>query len=209
MRAAMPMDSNCFHHAAYLKSAVKLAQLPRDEGLEVAFVGRSNAGKSSIINALTGHRGLARTSKMPGRTRELIVFRLNGSSRLVDLPGYGFSRAPQPTQQRWRETLPAYFEKRRSLAGVVLIMDARHPLKETDESLLAWLAPRVPRLRVILNKADKLSRGQAAATLREVSARLTRVLQTDASCQLASARSGAGIEELRRTLAAWLTPSQA
>jgi GTP-binding protein len=163
--------------------------------VEVAFAGRSNCGKSSAINAITGRRNLARTSRTPGRTQLVNFFELAPGERLVDLPGYGYARVSEAKRRRWRELIGAYFEDRRSLAGIVLIMDSRNPLKDLDWKLIEQAGDL--SLHVLLSKADKLGRAQADSALREV----RRALGPRASAQLFSARSGLGVEEARNRVA--------
>lgn len=151
----MPLDDLTF-----LTSAPTLAALPEDAGREVVFAGRSNAGKSSAINAVFNRRGLARVSKQPGRTQAFNVFEIDPHRRVVDLPGYGYAKVPEAIQRRWAAELPRYFAEREALAGIVLIMDVRHPFKETDTAFLELARPETPVL-VVLTKCDKLSRGQA------------------------------------------------
>lgn len=189
--------------AAYLLSAHKLADLPPDRGLEVAFAGRSNAGKSSAINAITGIRGLARTSKTPGRTQQIIYFRLDQQRCLVDLPGYGYAKVPAHIKAHWEHTLAAYLETRRALRGLVLVMDVRHPLKPPDEQMLGWCARADMPVHVLLTKSDKLGSGAGAAALQRVRAAL-RERGAAGSAQLFSALRGQGLEEARARLDGWL-----
>jgi ribosome biogenesis GTP-binding protein YsxC/EngB len=186
-------------HAKYLKSAYSLSDLPPDEGIEVACTGRSNAGKSSAINAVTGVRGLARTSKTPGRTRELIFFSVGPGRRLVDLPGYGYAKVPHRLRRHWHRTLDGYFRVRRSLSGLVLVMDSRHPLTDFDELMLNWSCDRQIPTHVLLTKADKLSRSRAFEVLRRVSSVL-KEQQFPVSSQLFSATKRIGIEEAQANL---------
>lgn len=192
------------HDAHFALAAPSPHQFPPDLGREVAFAGRSNAGKSSALNRLLNRRGLARTSKLPGRTREVVFFALDDARRLADLPGYGYAAVDAATRARWGTLLPAYFE-RAALAGVVLLMDARHPLRDTDRALLELAGPRPVHL--LLTKSDKLSRGAGAQTL--ASAR--RSLAADPggagtrTVQLFSSLTGAGLDEARAVLDAWLT----
>ena len=134
----MDPDRKPYHSAHYVISAHRLDQLPPDEGFEVAFAGRSNAGKSSAINALTGQKSLARTSKTPGRTQQIVIFEIDAERRIADLPGYGFARVPEKLKAHWRAVMQRYFEERACLRGVILVMDARHPMKPFDEQMLAW-----------------------------------------------------------------------
>ena len=187
-----------FPQARFLTSAAAAAQFPADAGKEVAFAGRSNAGKSSAINAIAQRRGLARTAKTPGRTRLLNFFELAPARRLVDLPGYGYASAPAAERHTW-VSLTEALRGRASLSGLFVVVDSRRGLTSGDEGLLEWLPP-TQRVHVLLSKADKLSRGEAAATLRAVSRRLAG----RATAQLFSALKGTGVREAQDTLAAWL-----
>ncbi|MFW9606349.1 MAG: ribosome biogenesis GTP-binding protein YihA/YsxC [Pseudomonas sp.] len=189
--------------ASFIKSAAKVEQCPPDEGLEVAFAGRSNAGKSSALNTLT-HARLARTSKTPGRTQLLNFFRLNDHCRLVDLPGYGYAKVPIPLKEHWQHHLEAYLGSRHSLAGVVLLMDVRHPLTEFDRMMLDWAkASRLP-LHILLTKADKLTFGAARNTLLGVQKDIRQQWGEVASVQLFSAPKRQGIEDAHAVLTRWL-----
>ena len=187
-----------FGEARFLTSVASPAQFPADIGAEVAFAGRSNAGKSSAINAITRHRGLARTSKTPGRTRLLNYFELGPAKRLVDLPGYGYANVPAAERGAWLPLL-AHLRTRASLTGLFMIVDARRGMTDGDEGLIEW-SQASHRLHVLLSKADKLNRGEAAATLRATSARLAG----RGTVQLFSALRGIGVREAQDTLAAWL-----
>ena len=187
-----------FPGAHFLVSAAAPGQFPADIGREVAFAGRSNAGKSSAINAISQRHGLARTSKSPGRTRLLNFFQLAPAKRLIDLPGYGYASAPAVERRAWLPLLEALRE-RVSLAGLFVIVDARRGLTSGDEGLLEWLQPE-QRVHVLLSKADKLNRGEAAAALRAASQQLAG----RATAQLFSALRGTGVGEAQDTLAAWL-----
>jgi GTP-binding protein len=197
-----------YRGATFMLSAARMAQCPADEGVEVAFAGRSNAGKSSAINAICDHGKLARASKTPGRTQQINFFALGADRRLVDLPGYGFARAPEELRRQWGRLVETYLERRRTLAGIVLVMDIRHPLKEQDRTLIGWAAPLGIPLHVLLTKADKLSRGPARAALLAVRRELAWL--SAASVQLFSALSGEGVEEARTVLDHWYaTPREA
>ena len=193
-----------FPHAQFLISAAAPAQFPPDHGAEVAFVGRSNAGKSSAINAIAHRRGLARTSKMPGRTRLLNFFELGAQRRIVDLPGYGYASAPEAERRTWQPMIEA-LKGRRSLRGLFVIVDARRGVTHGDEELLDWSAPG-HRLHVLLAKADKLNRSEGAQVLRATSETLGG---RGATVQLFSAHSNAGVTEAQDVLAAWLAAAPA
>jgi len=186
--------------ARFLKSAASLADLPPDWGREVAFAGRSNAGKSSALNAIADIAGLARVSKTPGRTRLINLFALDDSRRLVDLPGYGYARVPEAERRRWGALLEDYFAVRPCLKGLVLLMDIRHPLTDFDRQLLAFAEPLKRPVHILLSKADKLGGNQARQSL----AAVKRDLVGRASVQLFSALKGDGVDEAQRLLMGWL-----
>jgi GTP-binding protein len=190
-----------FRNASFLLSAARIAQCPPDEGREVAFAGRSNAGKSSALNAICGLRKLARTSNTPGRTQLLNFFVLPDGRRLVDLPGYGYAKVPAAQRAAWGKLVEDYVRTRRSLAGIVLLMDVRHPLKPQDHQLIDWAATLQLPLHVLLTKADKVSRNEAARTLTAV----RKALATLPLCsvQLFSALKAQGIDEARELLESW------
>ena len=183
-----------FSQASFALAAGRPADLPPAGPAEIAFAGRSNVGKSSAINALLARRGLARTSKTPGRTQTINFYDLADGVRLVDLPGYGYARVPQPMRQQWKALVGAYLESRIP-AAVVVIMDARHPATDLDRQLLAWLGEQ--RVLVLLSKADKLPRAAQAAALQ-----VARPLS--AHVQLFSSVTRQGVEECRDLLAGWL-----
>lgn len=201
------MTNPTFPPVTFLISAAALAQLPFDQGAEVAFAGRSNVGKSSALNAITGVRGLARTSKTPGRTQLINFFSLDNTRRVVDLPGYGYAKVPLEIKARWEKTLAQYLETRTSLRGLVLLMDIRHPLKEFDKNMLAWASQRQLPLHILLTKADKLSRSVALRTLQQVNKALVEY-PSATSIQLFSAQSGLGLAEARKHLLKWLNSSE-
>jgi GTP-binding protein len=192
-----------FQLARFLTSASKLSQCPPDTGAEVAFAGRSNAGKSSCINAITGQGKLARTSKTPGRTQLINFFELNETQRLVDLPGYGFAKVPMDVKLAWQRHLEHYLRERQSLKGVVLLMDIRHPLQEFDRNMLGWARTSGLRIHTVLTKADKLNRSPANAVLLETRKQLAAIDQA-ITVQLLSAETKAGVTELQELLASWL-----
>jgi GTP-binding protein len=187
-----------FPEVHFLISAASASQFPPDRGAEVAFAGRSNAGKSSAINAITQRQGLARTSKTPGRTRLLNFFELAAGERLVDLPGYGYASGPPQERDAWQRLIDALRE-RASLRGLFVIIDVRRGISEGDAALLAWAAPE-QKVHVLLSKADKLGHGAAGAALRAA----TAALAPRATVQLFSALKGTGVREAQDTLAAWL-----
>lgn len=192
-----------YPNVKFIGSAWQPAQFPEDVGSEVAVAGRSNAGKSSAINAIVGRQGLARTSKTPGHTRLINFFELEPGRRLVDLPGYGFARVPQKMQRHWRQLMQAYFASRAALIGVVIVMDARRPLLEFDWQMLEWARGRGIAAHLLLTKSDKLNRGEARLTLSRVRAETG----LRATAQLFSAVTRIGVDEARGALAAMLNGS--
>lgn len=200
---APPPPNPLYRKATFQTSAERLAQAPEDSGWEVAFAGRSNAGKSSAINTVTGQKALARTSKTPGRTQLINFFSLDDQRRLVDLPGYGFAKAPEALKRRWRHSMEEYLAGRHSLRGLVLVMDVRHPLTEFDGMMIDWCAHQGLPLHLLLTKADKLKRGPATATLHQVR-RSVAGLQVEVGVQLFSALKRTGVDELQALLDRWL-----
>ncbi len=194
-----------YHTARFMTSSPTLAQCPADSGREVAFAGRSNAGKSSAINALTQQNALARTSKTPGRTQLINFFSVGGDTeqRLVDLPGYGFAKVPEAVKREWQRHLAEYLQRRGSLRGLMLMMDVRHPLSEFDEMMLGWADEQDMAVHILLTKADKLKPGAAKNSLQQVRRRL-RDWEDLVSVQLFSALKRQGIEEARERLDGWL-----
>jgi len=192
-----------FRNATFVLSVHELDELPPPGAPEVAFAGRSNAGKSSAINALAHHNRLAFVSKTPGRTQLVNFFRLSDGALLVDLPGYGYARVPDAVQRHWRELVSVYLQTRETLRGLALVMDVRHPLTPLDETMLSWFRPTAKPVHVLLTKADKLSRGPAEAALRRVRARLAE-LAPNFTAQLFSAPKRTGVEEAEEVLGAWL-----
>lgn len=189
-----------FRSLRFLTSAAAPAGFPPDVGCETAFAGRSNSGKSSALNAIAGVRNLARVSKTPGRTRLVNFFELDRGRRVVDLPGYGYAQAPVAMRAGWEQLMRGYFGGRRSLAGLVVVMDIRQPLTEFDEQLLDWLAPRALPVLGLLSKADKLSRSAGLRALERANLRAHGRI----ALQAFSSRSGAGVESAREAIAAWL-----
>ncbi len=193
-----------YRAARFLISASRVSQCPPDEGWEVAFAGRSNAGKSSAINSLTGNSKLARTSKTPGRTQLLNFFSLSDDQRLVDLPGYGYAKVPEKVKRDWVRQIEYYLQHRRSLRGLVLLMDVRHPLQDFDRMMIEWCAAAAMPVHILLTKADKLKKNPARNALFKVRGELAAHADL-VSVQLFSALKHTGHEELRETLDAWLT----
>ncbi len=196
-------DSINYALTAFLKSAPTLRDCPPDSGAEVAFAGRSNAGKSSAINALTRQTKLARTSKTPGRTQLINFFALSEQQRLVDLPGYGFAKVPLEVKRRWEQHLEEYLRYRRCLRGLVLLMDIRHPLQAFDATMIDWAAQSEMPVRVLLTKADKLKFGAAKNTLLKVRKSLLPYGEL-VQAQLFSAQTGQGVDDLKEQLDIWL-----
>ena len=184
-------------NAEFLRAVGRMADLPPPGPPEVVFAGRSNVGKSSAINALTGRRALARVSKTPGRTQTINFYSIGDEAHLVDLPGYGYARVPQSMRAQWRELVGAYLGAARNLVGVIVIMDARHPLTPLDVQLIEWLGARP--LHILLSKADKLSRNEQARTLQDVQRRVGRHTAT-----LFSSVTKQGVDESRDLLEQWL-----
>ncbi len=192
-----------YHLARYLISASKLDQCPPDTAREVAFVGRSNAGKSSAINVLTSQTKLARTSKTPGRTQLLNYFEVVPERYIVDLPGFGYAKVPLDVKRKWQRQLELYLQERESLQGLVLLMDIRHPFKDFDEVMVQWCLQSDLPLHVLLTKADKLSRGGAKTALLQARTRL-EAQGPELSVQLFSSLTKEGADELRAKLDSWL-----
>ena len=193
---------NPFAETRFLTSAAQLERLPEPDRPEVAFAGRSNAGKSSALNRLCGQKQLARVSKTPGRTQLLNFFELP-TGRLVDLPGYGFAQVPHAVRRDWGKLVTGYIEIRENLRGLVLVMDARHPLTDFDRQMLAWAAAQQLPCHVLLTKADKLTPSVGRKTLGEVT-RALPLLCAGSTAQLFSAETGAGVEEARAVVSALL-----
>ena len=196
--------------ARYLLAAHQPRQLPPDGGFEVAFAGRSNAGKSSALNALCRQGALARVSKTPGRTQQLVYFELPQFEQryLVDLPGYGYAKVPNALRDHWRELIDAYLRERQSLRGVVLIMDSRHPLKDFDRLMLQYCRDIGLPCHVLMTKVDKLSRGEAARTLLATRKEMA-TLCPGATVQTFSSLDKIGIDEARTAIAHWLSAEPA
>jgi len=196
---------SAYPNARFLKSAHEPGDFCDDSGVEVAFSGRSNSGKSSAINAILHRRDLARTSKTPGRTQLVNFFELGPGARLVDLPGYGYAKVPPALRQHWRSLLGSYFAERVSLSGLFIVMDGRRPLTEFDWQMIEMAAAHGCPVHVLLSKCDKLGRNEARNTIRRVKAELGDA----ASAQLFSAVSGEGLDEARRVLKSMLLGQRA
>jgi GTP-binding protein len=194
-----PNKFNPYRQAHYVISAHTVKQLPEDSGIEVAFAGRSNAGKSSAINTLTDQKSLARTSKTPGRTQQIVIFQIDDDRRLADLPGYGYAKVPDKLRSHWRHVMQQYFHRRLSLRGVVLVMDIRHPMRPFDEQMLEWCRASELPCHVLLTKADKIKRGPAQSTLLKV----RKSLPFGATAQTYSAKNKLGLDELITRLNDW------
>lgn len=192
-----------FSGARFLTTVNHLRDLPVHAGREVAFAGRSNAGKSSAINTLANHSRLAFTSKTPGRTQHINFFALGADRFLVDLPGYGYAKVPPDIRQHWEGLLSRYLQTREALCGLVVIMDARHPLTPLDEQMLAWFAPTGKPVHILLTKADKLSRQQATLTLNRVKLYLAEHCP-QCTAQLFSSLKKSGVEEADAVIGKWL-----
>lgn len=193
-----------FHGTKFLTSANQLSQLPESEGHEVAFAGRSNAGKSSALNALTSQSTLARTSKTPGRTQLINYFEVDPNSFLVDLPGYGYAKVPERIRLHWQSVIQGYFETRKNLSGLIMMMDVRHPLTALDEQMLRWCESQDLRVHILLTKADKLKRGPAKTSLFKVEEAL-KEFSMPATVQLFSATDHTiGLQEALKVLNDWL-----
>ena len=196
-----------FSQAKFYTTVNHLRDLPRHGGREVAFVGRSNAGKSSAINTLANHTRLAFTSKTPGRTQHLNYFDLGEHRYLVDLPGYGYAKVPPEVQAHWEHLLSEYLQTREELCGLVVIMDARHPLTERDQGMLDWFAPTGKPIHILLTKSDKLSRQQSTQALREVKEFLSEHFQ-QCTVQLFSSLKKIGMDEAEAVIGSWFADQE-
>lgn len=208
MRFAHPIIMSLFSRAKFLTTVNHLRDLPDHGGLEVAFVGRSNAGKSSAINTLANHVRLAYTSKTPGRTQHLNFFDLDNKLFLVDLPGYGYAKVPPESKKHWETLLGRYLHIRKELVGLILIMDSRHPLTPLDEAMIDWFTPTGRPLHVLLTKSDKLSRQQATLTLNKVKAHLNEFFP-HCTVQLFSSLKKQGTDEAEAVIKQWFDEASA
>lgn len=196
-----------YQKATFLTSAPDIKALPADTGIEVAFAGRSNAGKSSALNTLTRQNGLARTSKTPGRTQLINTFALAENQRLIDLPGYGFAKVPLAVKEKWQKALSGYLIKRKSLKGIVVLMDIRHPLKDLDQDLIHWAVQSNLQVLLLLTKADKLSPGPRKKVLLEVT-EASMAFMGDVTVQVFSSLTKLGLPELEQKLDQWFSAEQ-
>ncbi|PCI55037.1 MAG: YihA family ribosome biogenesis GTP-binding protein [Gammaproteobacteria bacterium] len=200
------MSSTTIHlsKATFTISAPDISKLPEDSGIEVAFAGRSNAGKSSALNTLTNQRGLARTSKTPGRTQLINVFEIGDNKRLIDLPGYGFAKVPLEMKKKWQKALGEYLEKRQSLKGLVVLMDIRHPLKNLDMDLIEWAVDGDLPVLALLTKCDKLSQGKRSTEVLKVK-KVLDALNGDIKVQAFSSLKRTGSEQADKVICDWFT----
>ena len=196
-----------FNQTHFTTSADRLASCPEDSLAEIAFSGRSNAGKSSAINAITGQKALARISKTPGRTQLINFFEVESHRYLVDLPGYGFAKVPIAVKEKWQRELEKYLRERVTLAGLVILSDIRHPMKEFDQQMVSWSIQSELPVLLLLTKADKLKRGAAKNTLLKVKKELQN--ETLVRVELFSAHNGTGIDRARDQLSQWFTEEAA
>lgn len=197
------MARNAYRQLRFEFGAHDLKQLPPDGGIEVAFAGRSNAGKSSALNAIADQKALARTSKAPGRTQQINYFPLDDARRVVDLPGYGYAKVPEALRRHWQQTLGRFLETRQALRGLVLVMDVRRPLTDYDMQMLDWCHHRGMPVHCLLTKADKLKHGRAQAMLQAVRKDLADEYGDAVTVQLFSALKKQGVEEARAVLDRW------
>ncbi len=195
-----------YNKATFVTSAPDISKLPADTGIEVAFAGRSNAGKSSALNALTDQK-LARTSKTPGRTQLINTFALDDTRRLIDLPGYGFAKVPLEMKKKWQKSLGEYLQRRESLKGLVVLMDIRHPLKDLDQELIEWAAQSGISVLCLLTKADKFKQGKRKSEVLKVRKALSE-MEGDITVHAFSSLKGIGLNELAKTLDLWFLGPQ-
>lgn len=197
------VNNNHYQKADFLLGVHQLSQLPPDEGIEIAFAGRSNAGKSSALNAISGNKHLARTSKTPGRTQQINFFQIDPKRHLVDLPGYGYAKVPIKVKQHWQHVLGQYLLTREVLHGVVIMVDIRRLLREYDVIMLELCEQRNLPVHILLTKADKLKRGPATAALHKLETQLHKEFSNPLTVQLFSAVTGTGLEQAKAKLDEW------
>ncbi len=198
----MTIKNYNYHMTRFITSAPDIRHLPQDVGIEVAFAGRSNAGKSSALNALTRQKSLARTSKTPGRTQLINLFEVEEGIRLVDLPGYGYAEVPEEMKHKWQKALGEYLQKRECLLGLVVLMDIRHPLKDLDMQMIEWAVTMQVPVMVLLTKADKLASGARKSQLAKVRQELA-TLGGDVQIEYFSTLKKIGIDQLEQKLNLW------
>ena len=195
-----------YHKTHFLTSAPNLKSLPEDSGIEIAFAGRSNAGKSTALNALTNQKNLARTSKTPGRTQLINLFEVEPQCKLVDLPGYGYAAVPEQMKQLWQHALGEYLQKRECLAGIIVLMDIRHPLKDLDQQMIEWAVSADLPILLLLTKADKLSQSERSKQVKMVREAILP-FQGDIQVEAFSALKRTGIDQLAAKLDSWFAPN--
>ncbi|PSU30181.1 ribosome biogenesis GTP-binding protein YihA/YsxC [Photobacterium lutimaris] len=194
-----------YRNTGFITSAPTIRHLPNDTGVEIAFAGRSNAGKSSALNRITDQKSLARTSKTPGRTQLINMFEVIPGCNLIDLPGYGYAQVPLEMKLKWQESLGEYLQKRECLQGLVVLMDIRHPLKDLDQQMIMWaIESRLPVL-VLLTKADKLKSGARKQQLMKVRDNV-KTFGGDVQVEAFSSLKGIGLDQVRRKLDEWFAP---
>ncbi|WP_249960748.1 ribosome biogenesis GTP-binding protein YihA/YsxC [Histophilus somni] len=194
-----------YHKTHFLMSAPNIQVLPEDSGIEIAFAGRSNAGKSTALNALTQQKNLARTSKTPGRTQLINLFQVEPNCKLVDLPGYGYAAVPEQMKLQWQKSLGEYLQERECLGGLVILMDIRHPLKDLDQQMIEWAVSADLPVLLLLTKADKLSQSARSKQVKMVREAILP-FQGDVQVEAFSAQNKIGIERLSEKLDQWFSP---
>ncbi|MDV5035218.1 ribosome biogenesis GTP-binding protein YihA/YsxC [Vibrio diabolicus] len=197
-----------YQNTHFITSAPDIRHLPEDEGVEIAFAGRSNAGKSSALNRLTNQKSLAKTSKTPGRTQLINLFKVEEGCHIVDLPGYGFAQVPVEMKNKWQKSLGEYLQKRECLKGLVVLMDIRHPMKDLDQQMIFWAIDSHIPVQVLLTKADKLKSGARKQTLLKVR-KQAETFGGDVSVDVFSSLKGLGVDQLRAKLDTWFAPALA
>nr|WP_302468998.1 ribosome biogenesis GTP-binding protein YihA/YsxC [Vibrio antiquarius] len=197
-----------YQNTHFITSAPDIRHLPEDEGVEIAFAGRSNAGKSSALNRLTNQKSLAKTSKTPGRTQLINLFKVEEGCHIVDLPGYGFAQVPVEMKNKWQKSLGEYLQKRECLKGLVVLMDIRHPMKDLDQQMIFWAIDSHIPVQVLLTKADKLKSGARKQTLLKVRKQV-ETFGGDVSVDVFSSLKGLGVDQLRAKLDTWFAPALA
>ncbi len=195
-----------YQNTHFITSAPDIRHMPEDKGIEIAFAGRSNAGKSSALNRLTNQRNLAKTSKTPGRTQLINLFKVQENCHIVDLPGYGFAQVPLEMKKKWQKSLGEYLQKRESLKGLVVLMDIRHPMKDLDQQLIYWAVESQIPVQVLLTKADKLKSGARKAQFLKIK-EAALAFNGDVTVALFSSLKGMGVDSLRNKLDEWFAPA--